>query len=119
MIKNIIGIIQNIETLQKTDKYTLSLVKLENIDLTTFDKSIAEHFKKGDKVEIDYEESEKYKTIKTIKIYEEGSKEAYEQVSNSLNQPVEERVTNMIENNIFTSEFILNEKCYEITIKEK
>lgn len=119
MIKNVIGTIQDINVLKKTEKYTLHLVKLDNIDLTTFDKAISDHFKIGDKVEIDYEESEKYNTIKTIKLYIEGAKEVIEEVNNSLNQSVDERVINMINNNTFTTDFVMNERCYEITIKEK
>lgn len=119
MIKNTINTIRDISVLKDTEKYKLSLVKLDGLDVTTFDKAISEHYKIGDKVEIDYEETEKYKTIKTIKKYVEGSKEAYEKISNSLNQPTEEKVVDMIENSIFTSEFELGGKVYEVTIKEK
>lgn len=122
-MKNIIGTIQEIKVLQDTEKYRLSLVKLDCLDVTTFDKDISEHFKIGDKVEIDYEIVEKddkvFKTIKTIKIYVEGSKEICEKISNSLNQPTEEKVSNMIENNIFTSDFELDGKVYEVTINRK
>ena len=123
IMKNTISVIKDIKVLQDTAKYRLSLVKLDNLDVTTFDKAISDHFKMGDKVEIDYEETEKYKTIKSIKQYIEGSKEVYEkvseQISNSINQPVDKKITEMIENNIFSSDFELSGKKYEITIKEK
>ena len=136
------GVIKEIRLLKDTysngfggREYKLSLVKVlagtEELELTTFNEAISERFSVDDKVDIEFEEKGEYKTIKSIKMFQEGTKELYkklikdntpksvEEESNSLNQEFNDKITHMINLGIFTSNFDLKDRLYEITIREK
>lgn len=141
----ITGVIQEIRLLKDTygntegkREYKLSLVRVlagtEELELTTFNEAISERFSEEDKVDITFEEKGNFKTIKTIRMFQEGTKELYEKLigddilknkniienlSNSLNQAFNEKVVNMINLGLFVSDFELKDRMYEITIKEK
>jgi len=121
MIKNITGKIQEIKLLKESPTYSLFLVKVDDTDLTTFDKGIS-NYSLEDEVDVEYEESEKYKTIKSIKKKSENTNQLVKDMINKYSpykKEVEEKVMDLINNNIFSSEFKLGDKTYEIIIKLK
>lgn len=105
MLKEQIGKIEDIKVLKTTDKYTLSAVIIGGLSLSTFDKGIAEHFKIGKEVICEYEDDGKYKTIKTIRVYNEEGEKKYKEYINSEKQ-------------IGSTEITLGDKRYKLMFEE-
>lgn len=114
MLKTIIGKINKIKLLRETETYRLTLIVIDDLEVTTFDKGIADHFNEEDVVKCEYEETEKYTTLKSIKIYNE-------EAENKLNEYLKENkldVQEVLTNDIFSNKFKIGTDSYRITISK-
>lgn len=121
-MKKFTGKIQEIKLLKDSGTYCLYLVKIDELDLTTFDKKIPTEYAIGCCVDVEYEVTEKYKTIKHIAEHSESNEAIVKEMISKYSPyktEIEKKVTDLINKNVFSSEFSIGEKVYEIIIKPK